>query len=89
MPDRILQACIPAFGGSTIMQNTGDILKLFNDIIGGSVCIYDIVFFHAISQPRDFGVKHILGKRVARGNVRRTFAQLGVDLILTELVPGC
>ena len=46
VPDRILQASVPAFGGGTVVKNAGDVLKLFSDIVGGSICVYDIVFVH-------------------------------------------
>ena len=46
VPDRILQSSVPAFGGGTLVKNAGDVLKLFSDIIGGSICVYDIVFVH-------------------------------------------
>ena len=44
VPDRILQASVPAFGSGAVVKNAGNVLKLFGDIIGSSICVYDIVF---------------------------------------------
>ena len=49
VPDRILQASVPAFGGATVVKNAGDVLELFSDIVGGSICVYDIVSMFAYS----------------------------------------
>ena len=49
VPDRILQASVPAFGNGTVVKDAGDVLKLFSDIVGGSICVYDIVSMFAYS----------------------------------------
>ena len=38
-------------------------------------------------SPAIFCVKRILRKGTARGNIRCTLAEFGVDLILTQFIP--
>ena len=46
VPDRILQESVPVFGSGTVVKDASDVLKLLSDIIGSSICVYDIVFVH-------------------------------------------
>ena len=34
------------YTNATVVKNAGDVLELFSDIIGSSICVYDIVFVH-------------------------------------------